>query len=219
MVDRGPRLEDPLLFVSAPARRVRLRAARRSGIWCATIALLWTLTLLPGRCAADAAAFCGGCQLSLGVGDTYHYWGRMGGPVIPATLTWEEGRYEVGIFRFTTEQKLYEDLWGRTRMLAGPYWGISASRRWALFTRPTWRLLFGFGASYKTQEDLLNSTHWNFASQLAVRLHHPSGKGPDMEFAIRHWSNGYTYSQSGSGFLQRDHRVLKPSSGRGQSGV
>jgi len=41
----------------------------------------------------------------------------------------------------------------------------------------------------KTQEDLLNSTRWNFASQLALRLHHPDGTGSDMEFAIRHSSN------------------------------
>ena len=151
--------------------------------------LVVLLNVLAAPSAAASSDLCGGCQLSLGVGDTYHYWGRMGGLVLPATLTWDQGRYEVGIFRFTTDQRLYEDIWGRTRMLAEPYWGISASRRWALVTRPTWRLFFGFGASYKTQEDLLNSTHWNFASQLAVRLHHPTGKGPDMEFAIRHWSN------------------------------
>jgi hypothetical protein len=36
---------------------------------------------------------------------------------------------------------------------------------------------------------MLNATHWNFAEQLGVRLHHVLGEGPDMEFAIRHWSN------------------------------
>ena len=162
----------------------RLRDARTL-----TIGLLWTVALLSRPCAADSAVICGGCELSLGVGDTYHLWGRTGGLVLPATLTWGHGQYEVGVFRMSTAQKLYEDIWGKTRVLAEPYWGVSASRRWQLIMHPTWRLFFGFGASFKTQEDLLNSTRWNFASQLALRLHHPDGTGSDMEFAIRHWSN------------------------------
>jgi hypothetical protein len=122
--------------------------------------------------------------------------------VIPATLTFDQGRYEVGVFRMTTRQMLFEDIWGKTRVLAEPYWGVSASRRWQLAARPTWRLVFGFGASYKTEEDLLNSTHSNFASQLAVRLRHASGQGRDMEFAIRHWSNaGLRTPNRGQGFF------------------
>jgi hypothetical protein len=74
-------------------------------------------------------------------------------------------------------------------VLAEPYWGISASRRWRLVTQPTWRLFFGFGVSYKTQEDALNATHWNFPSSLGVRLNHIRGRGPEMELALRHWSN------------------------------
>ena len=164
---------------------VNLPDSRAPRIAAPITILIFLLNMLAVPSAAAGSDLCGGCELSLGV------WGhgQMGGLVLPATLTWDQGRYEVGIFRFTTDQRLYEDIWRKTRMLAEPYWGISASRRWALVTRPTWRLFFGFGASYKTQEDLLNSTHWNFASQLAVRLHHPAGKGADMEFAIRHWSN------------------------------
>ena len=150
---------------------------------------LLLVKMLSMPCGAASAAVCGGCELSLGIGDTYHFWGRTGGLVLPATLTWDQGRYEVGVFRMASDQKLYEDTWGRSRVLAEPYWGISASRRWRLITRPTWWLFFGFRASYKTKEDLLNGTHWNFASQLTLRLHHPTGKGSDMEFAIRHWSN------------------------------
>jgi hypothetical protein len=172
---------------SKPAVRPTRTRARRL---IAPVAIaIFLLRMFTAPCAAAASVPCGGCELSLGVGDTYHFWGRTGGVVIPATLTWDEGRYELGMFRFASGQNLYEDMWGKTRVLAEPYWGVSASRRWALVREPTWRLYFGFGASYKTQEDMLNSTHWNFASQLAVRLHHPAGKGADMELALRHWSN------------------------------
>jgi len=164
------------------------RARARRVIAPLTIAMLW-LKMLSAASAAATLDFCGGCEPSLGIGGTYHFWGRTGGLVLPATLTWDQGRYELGVFRFASAQTLYEDAWGKTRVLAEPYWGISASRRWALVKQPTWRLYFGFGASYKTQEDALNSTHWNFASQLAVRLHHRRGRGSDMEFTIRHWSN------------------------------
>lgn len=152
------------------------------------MAALVGIAISPAHAATDGP-LCNGCQLFLGVGDTYHYWGRMGGLVVPITFTWGDGRYEFGVFRFTTAQKLYEDQWGQTRLLAEPYWGTSMSRRWQLFGKPTWKLFFGFGASYKNQEDALNSTHWNFASSLGVKLRHPSGKGPEMEFVLRHWSN------------------------------
>jgi hypothetical protein len=176
--------------VNFAARRIHsAHASRLRDFRSLTIGLLCTVALLSRPCAADSAVICGGCELSLGVGDTYHFWGRTGGLVLPATLTWGHSQYEIGVFRMSTAQKLYEDIWGKTRVLAEPYWGVSASRRWQLIMQPTWRLFFGFGASFKTQEDLLNSTHWNFASQLALRLHHPDGTGSDMEFAIRHWSN------------------------------
>jgi Lipid A 3-O-deacylase (PagL) len=150
-------------------------------------ALLSIARIAPGYATTDGA-ICNGCQLS-GIGDSYHFWCRTGGLVLPATLTWSGGRYELGIFRFATTQILYEDQWAHPHVLAEPYWGVSASRRWQLFARPTWQLFFGFGASYKAQEDALNSTRWNFASQLTVKLRRPSGKGSEMEFALRHWSN------------------------------
>jgi Lipid A 3-O-deacylase (PagL) len=95
----------------------------------------------------------------------------------------------VGLFRIASNQTLVESGWSRPRVLGEPYWGVSASRRWQLFARPEWRLFFGFGVSYKTEEDLMNSTHWNFASQLGVRLQHPSGEKLDVEVWVRHWSN------------------------------
>ena len=41
----------------------------------------------------------------------------------------------------------------------------------------------------ETEADPLNSTHWNFASQLAVRVRLPDN-GSDIELSVRHWSNG-----------------------------
>ena len=172
----------------APAERPWHARVRRALSGTTIAGLVGLLAIVPAR-VATADPLCSDCRLSFGVGDTYHYWGRTGGYVLPVTLTWSEGRYELGVFRFTTAQKLYEQQWGCTHVLAEPYWGISASRRWRLVTRPTWRLFFGFGISYKTEEDALNATHWNFASSLGVRLNHIRGRGPEMELALRHWSN------------------------------
>jgi hypothetical protein len=119
----------------------------------------------------------------------YHYWGDTDAVVLAAAGIFDQDRYELGVFRFASRQTLIESGWSHPHVMAEPYWGFSASRRWRLFATPTWRLFFGFGASYKTDEDPLNGTHWNFASQLAIRLHHPSGAKPDLEVCIRHWSN------------------------------
>jgi hypothetical protein len=176
------------LAASGSAERPRRAYARRV-LPVLALALALAIGTAPAPSHAAVPLVCNDCELFLGIGNTYHFWGDTGGLVIPATLTFDQDRYEVGVFRMTSRQTLYEEIWGKTRVLAEPYWGISATRRWRLVVRPTWRLFFGFGASYKTEEDLLNATHWNFAEQFVLRLHHPSGGGPDMEFAIRHWSN------------------------------
>lgn len=163
--------------------------ARRVGPAIA-LAIVVAAGMAPASSQAAASSICSGCELFLGIGNTYHFWSDTGGLVIPVTLTFDDNRYEAGVFRMTSRQTLYEEMWGKTRVMAEPYWGFSLSRRWQLAARPTWRLFFGLGASYKTEQDLLDATSWNFAEQLAVRLHHPFGGGADMEFAIRHWSNG-----------------------------
>jgi len=123
------------------------------------------------------------------VGNTYHFWSRTGGVVIPATLTWHHDRYEVGLFRMATRQTMGEPGARASRLLAEPYWAVSASRRWKLAERSSWRVLFGFGVSYKSEADPLNATRWNFASQLAMQVRLP-GNGSDVELCVRHWSNG-----------------------------
>ena len=139
--------------------------------------------------AAQSLLPCDGCELRLGVGGTYHFWGGTGGTVIPATLIFDHDRYELGVFRMATRQTAGQSDPRVSRLLAEPYWGVSASRRWKLIGKSRWRLLFGFGASYKSQSDPLNSTHWNFASQLAMRVQ-LSDSGSDLELSVRHWSNG-----------------------------
>jgi Lipid A 3-O-deacylase (PagL) len=175
---------------SGSTRSLQDSAARATrGVSGFTVAAFLAVAMVPAYGEAVQWDVCNGCELLLGIGYTYHFWGETGGFVLPATLSLDQGRYEVGVFRMTSDQTLYETLWGKSRVLARPYWGASASRRWQLAARPSWRLFFGFGASYKTEEDVLNATHWNFAEQLCVRLHHVLGEGSDMEFAIRHWSN------------------------------
>jgi Lipid A 3-O-deacylase (PagL) len=160
--------------------------------WLTLAGVLIVGALLGGlsrTAAAESLLPCDGCELRLGVGGTYHFWGRTGGTVIPATLIFDHERYELGVFRMASRQTLGGSDPHVARLLAEPYWGVSASRRWRLVSRSRWRLFFGFGASYKTEADPLNSTHWNFASQLAVRVR-LSDRGSDLELSVRHWSNG-----------------------------
>ncbi|HEX4647386.1 MAG TPA: acyloxyacyl hydrolase [Steroidobacteraceae bacterium] len=167
---------------------------REVSAWRLTMAahLIGVLFLgaIPRLSAAEGLPGCQSCELRLGVGGTYHFWGRTGGAVIPATLTWDGDRYEVGVFRMAGRQTLgAASAMHTSRLLAEPYWGFSASRRWKLAGTSRWRLLFGFGGSYKTEADALNSTHWNFASQLAMQVRAP-GSRSTLEVSVRHWSNG-----------------------------
>jgi hypothetical protein len=76
---------------------------------------------------SQAQSLCETCEVFAGSGSTYHYWGDTGGVVVPVTVTWGNGRYELGYFRMSTEQVL------RSRVMAHPYIGLSVSRRWQLF--------------------------------------------------------------------------------------
>ena len=147
-------------------------------------------TVLQPAAAADVhvdEVLCAGCELSVGIGGTYHYWAKTNGIVAAFTFDWSDGRYELGAFRMSTPQMLEAFDMFPPRRFANPYWGFSLSRRWRLTGNASWGLYVGLGASYKTEIDGLNSTHWNFAEQLAVRwrLSHVVA----IELAIRHWSN------------------------------
>lgn len=137
--------------------------------------------------AGDELAPCRGCELAIGIGGTYHYWDATGGVVIPFIFSFSDARYELGAFRMSTSQWIELDGQPPPRRLASPHWGFSLSRRWRLVTLPSFRLYFGLGASYKTETDGLDGSHWNFAEQLAFRWERRHG--PSLELSIRHWSN------------------------------
>lgn len=141
----------------------------------------------PSR-GGQLSSLCGHCQMSVGVGETYHFWTRTGGIVVPVTFTWDRDRYELGLFRMATRQRLEFQDRLPDRRVARPYWGFSATRRWELAGPAAARLFIGVGGSYKTETDELNSTHWNFAEQLGVRLR-LTREDAALELCLRHWSN------------------------------
>jgi hypothetical protein len=139
--------------------------------------------------AADAQTFCDSCQLQVGLGGTYHYWGETGSLVLPVSLTWSDNRYELAAFRFTDQQLLPFPGTRRERLMADPYWGASLSRRWRLFEHGPVQGYFGFGLAGRSESDVLSVTRWDFASQLGLRFRFP-GDRVVGEVTMRHWSNG-----------------------------
>ena len=133
-------------------------------------------------------SICGSCEFHLGVGGTYHSFDGTGGVVIPMTVSWDRNRWEFGVFRFG-EQSSDDNDAGVDRVVARPYWGASLSRRFAFYERGPLRAVFGFGVSYRTEQDILSATHWNFSSQLGLRFQSP-GFPVVFELSARHWSNG-----------------------------
>jgi hypothetical protein len=169
------------------------RASRKARGAAAILTRIAALVLLvcagyPTR-PADAQPFCESCEVQVGLGGTYHYWGATGSLVLPVSVTWSENRYEFGVFRFTNSQLLELPGTHRERHMAYPYWGASLSRRWQLFERGPVQGFFGFGVSAKTESDTLSVTRWDFASQLGLRFHLPGGRAVG-EVTMRHWSNG-----------------------------
>jgi hypothetical protein len=142
-----------------------------------------------GPRVAGAESLCESCELQIGIGETYHFWGSTGGVVIPITLDWSDNRYELGLFRLSRRQILYDTHYPNGRVMADPYWGMSLSRRWRIFSRGPVKGFFGFGISAKSESDQLSVTCLDFASQLGVRFPFP-GNRVVGELTFRHWSNG-----------------------------
>jgi hypothetical protein len=122
------------------------------------------------------------------VGGTYHSFEGTRGVVIPMTVSWDRNRWEFGLFRFGEQSSDNNDE-GVERVVARPYWGASLSRRFAFYERGPLRAVFGFGVSYRTEQDILSATHWNFSSQLGLRFQAPAFP-VIFELSARHWSNG-----------------------------
>jgi hypothetical protein len=133
-------------------------------------------------------AFCGSCEFQVGVGGTYHSFENTRGVVIPATVSWDRSRWELGVFHFS-EQTSRDNADGVERVVAHPYWGASLSRRFAFFERGPLRAIFGFGVSYRTEQDVLSATRLNFSSQIGLRFKAPQFPAR-FELSTRHWSNG-----------------------------
>jgi hypothetical protein len=163
-------------------QRIGFRAFVRG----ASLALLFAAGCLPRWVSAQS--FCQSCEIQVGIGGTYHFWGPTGGVVVPVTLNWSDGRYELGLFRVTTQQVLWDSHYPQGRLMADPYWGISLSRRWRLFERGPVRGFIGFGIAAKTESDQLSVTRLDFASQLGLRVRLP-GDHAVAELTMRHWSN------------------------------
>jgi hypothetical protein len=142
---------------------------------------------VPAARAADVSELCATCEFQFGIGATYHYWGTTHSLVIPMIANFDEDRWEVGAFRFTGPQRFYDTTFSYHITFAEPYWGFSFSRRLELFRHPHWALVAGFGGSYKTQENRLSASLWNFAYQAGVRL--TPFRGTAIELVGRHWSN------------------------------
>jgi hypothetical protein len=139
--------------------------------------------------SAAAQSFCASCEVQIGLGGTYHFWGTTGGAVVPVSVTWSESRYELGFFRVTSQQTLHDHASRNDRVLAEPYWGVSLSRRWQLFESGPVKGFVGFGLAGRTKSDELSATRWDFASQLGLRFRLPGNRAV-AELTMRHWSNG-----------------------------
>jgi hypothetical protein len=140
------------------------------------------------RADREHHSFCDGCEFQVGLGGTYHSFETTGGEVIPLTMTWGRGRWEVGLFHFG-EQSSADNQESVERLVAHPYWGASVSRRFKLYEYGPVRAIFGFGLSYRSETDVLSATRWNFASQFGLRFQSPHLPAI-FELSARHWSNG-----------------------------
>jgi hypothetical protein len=178
----GPREHEPLRHMQ---RQYRTTSA---GFIKAAFLLLLVCTAYAPR-SGYAQFHCASCEVQIGVGGTYHYWATTGSLVVPVTVTWDEGRYEFGVFRFTNTQLIPAPGTHRERLMASPYWGVSLSRRWQIFEHGPVKGFFGFGLAGRSESDELSSTRWDFASQLGLRFRLP-GDRVIGELTMRHWSNG-----------------------------
>jgi hypothetical protein len=136
----------------------------------------------------ESWSICRSCEFHLGVGGTYHSFEGTRGVVIPMTVSWDSNRWEFGVFHFG-EQSSDDNDENVRRVVARPAWGASLSRRFQFFERGPLRAIFGFGVSYRTEQDILSATHWNFSSQFGLRYQSPNFPAI-FELSARHWSNG-----------------------------
>ena len=117
-----------------------------------------------------AEDFCSTCEVQLGLGGTYHWVGWSHGIVAPIIFTFDHDRWELGAFRFTKGQDFYDSTFGVDIHFADPYWGFSFARRLELFPQKHWAFFAAAGVSYKTEQDRLSSSWWNFNEEVGLRI-------------------------------------------------
>jgi hypothetical protein len=131
----------------------------------------------------------------LGGGVTYQFDGTRSAYIGAFTWTWSQDRFELGALRFVDGQR------AKTISLANPNWVFQISRRWTFIRKPEAKFFLGLGGAYKTETDVLNGSHLNFAEQLGVRFAR-SDAGPGLEIAVRHMSNaGLKKKNKGQDFI------------------
>jgi hypothetical protein len=131
---------------------------------------------------------CDHCRIWVGIGATFDLWTWTDGLVVPLTFELADSRWELGAFRMVRPQR---DPGAFESLAAPPYWGFSAMRRWQILHLDREKLYVGFGGSYVTQENYVNSSLFNFAYLIGLRVDLDGGRGPLLEFTLRHWSNAW----------------------------
>jgi hypothetical protein len=175
--------------ITAILKRVALLAnARRGHRTRIGVLLVLLIGALSTPTITKAQSLCESCEVQLGLGSTYHFWGPTGGLVLAATMNWDANRYELGVFRVASAQFLRDHAYPDGHRMADPYWGASLSRRWQVFEKGPVKGFVGLGLALKTESDQLSATRWDFAEQAGLRFRIP-GQIAVGELTVRHWSN------------------------------
>jgi Lipid A 3-O-deacylase (PagL) len=171
------------------------------------VLLVLLIGALSAPTIAKAQSLCRSCEVQLGLGGTYHFWGPTGGLVLAATMNWDASRYELGVIRVASAQVLRDHAYRDGHRMADPYWGVSLSRRWRLFQTGPVQGFGGLGLALKSESDQLSATRWDFAEQLGLRFWIP-GQIAVGELTVRHWSNaGIRLPNHGQDFVTLTFRV------------
>jgi len=162
----------------------------RGGAPALPLICLTILTVCISRTSFAAGPWCDRCDVLLGAGTTFRSWAWTDGLVLSVTLELDDSRWDLSAFRFATAQRAPLSALPGTPHAADPYWGFTAMRRWQVLHRGSGRLYLGFGANYRTEVDYLESTRWNFAYLIAVRVD-LDRHGRALELGVHHWSDAW----------------------------
>jgi hypothetical protein len=169
-------------------RNIALWLAR--GATALPLSCLTVLTVCTPDTSFAGGSSCDRCDVLIGAGTTFRPWAWTDGLVLSLTLELDNSRWALGAFRFATAQRAPVGALPGTPHAADPYWGFTAMRRWQVLHRGSGRLYAGFGANYRTEVDYLESTRWNFAYLIAVRVDLDT-HGRALELGFHHWSDAW----------------------------